>query len=78
MSAVLRSPDTISVEDYLDGELLSEVNLSGDENKDRVEKYLASQRIASMEEYAIVSCDTFSSIGVTVSVDELYAILRGV
>ena len=72
--------------------------LSGDENKDRVEKYLASQRIASMEEFVIVSADpekpevniarkaddwegeivatgevTFRSIGVTVSVDELYA-----
>lgn len=78
--------------------------MSGDENKDRVEKYLASQRIASLEEYVIVSCDpekpevgafrrfegwepgetvrageiTFASIGVTVSVDELYANLRGV
>lgn len=78
--------------------------MSGDENKDRVEKFLASQRIAAMEEYVIVSCDpekpevgvfrraegwepgqtfrtgevTFASIGVTVSVDELYANLRDV
>jgi Uma2 family endonuclease len=78
--------------------------MSADENKDRVEKFLTSRRIDSMEEYVIVSCDpekpevaafrraegwepgetvhsgqiTFSSIGVTVSVDELYANLRGV
>jgi len=77
--------------------------MSADENKDRVEKFLTSRRIDSMEEYVIVSCDpekpevaafrraegwepgetvqageiTFSSIGVTVSVDELYASLRG-
>ena len=75
--------------------------MSGDENKDRVEKYLACQRIASMEEFILVSPDpdkpevsiarkahgweleivetgevTFQSIGVTVSVDELYAKLR--
>jgi Uma2 family endonuclease len=77
--------------------------MSADENKDRVEKFLTSRRIDSMEEYVIVSCDpdkpevaafrraegwepgetvssgpiTFSSVGVTVSVDELYASLRG-
>ena len=78
--------------------------MSGDENKDRVEKFLASRRLASLEEYVIVSCDpenpevgvfrrsedwepgetvrggsiTFQSIGVTVSIDELYAKLRAV
>lgn len=78
--------------------------MSADENKDRVEKFLASRRIASLEEYVIVSCDpdkpevggfrrsegwepgqtvrggevTFASIGVTVSVDALYAALRAV
>jgi Uma2 family endonuclease len=31
--------------------------MSGDENKDRVEKFLASQRIASLEEFVLVSAD---------------------
>jgi Uma2 family endonuclease len=77
--------------------------MSADENKDRVEKFLASRRIDSLEEYVIVSSDpekpevaafrraegwepgetvhsgeiTFPSIGVTLSVDELYASLIG-
>jgi len=76
--------------------------MSQDENKDRVEKFLASRRIDTLDEFVLVSCDperpevsayrradgwepgqtvtagdiTFPSIGVTVSVDDLYSKLR--